>query len=288
MSNSKAALEKIEPIFGSSFTLRRFTETQNQPFWHCHPEYEIVFISNGKGKRHIGDHISYYEDGDLIFLGPDLPHFSFTQGLNEEHVEIVVQMKGDFLGAEFLKRPEMQAIQQLFERSKQGLTFRGETKRYIGRLLEDMMPLNGFDRLMALLRTLNLMATSDEYEMLNVSGYALEVNAQDHDRMKTIYEYVEAFFRDEVNLDEAARRINMTTPAFCRYFKRLTAKTFTQFVNEFRVAHACRLLFDEHISIAGVSYESGFNNLSHFNKQFREITGVSPREYRKSRMMIVN
>jgi len=288
MSISKAALEKIEPIFGSSFTLRRFTECNNKPFWHCHPEYEIVFISNGKGKRHIGDHISYYEDGDLIFLGPDLPHFSFTQGLNEEHTEIVVQLKEDFLGQDFLSRPEMAAIQQLFERSKQGLTFSGETKRLIGQRLEDMMPLNGFERLIKLLRTLNLMATSDEYEMLNVSGYALEVNAQDHDRMKMIYEYVEEFFREEVNLDEASRRISMTTPAFCRYFKRLTGKTFTQFVNEFRVAHACRLLADEHISIAGISYESGFNNLSHFNKQFREITGASPREYRKSRTMIVN
>ncbi len=287
MSSSKASLEKIEPIFGSSFTLRKFTECNNQPFWHCHPEYEIVYISNGKGKRHIGDHISYYDDGDLIFLGPDLPHFSFTQGLNEEHTEIVVQMKEDFLGKDFLGRPEIEAIQQLFARSRQGLSFKGETKRLIGQRLMDMMPLNGFDRLIELLRTLHLMATSDEYEMLNVSGYALEVNAQDHDRMKKIYEYVEASFREEVNLDEAARRINMTTPAFCRYFKRLTAKTFTQFVNELRVAHACRLLSDEHISIAGVSYESGFNNLSHFNKQFREITGLSPRDYRKSRMMIV-
>ena len=130
----KASLEKIEPGFGSSFTIRKFTDVQyhSKPHWHFHPEYEIVYISNGRGKRHIGDHISYYEDGDLIFLGPDLPHFGFTEELYEKHVEIVLQMKEDFLGNDFLSRPEMLRIQQLFSRSKQGLSFFGETKKKIG------------------------------------------------------------------------------------------------------------------------------------------------------------
>ncbi len=283
----KAALEKIEPVFGNSFTIRRFTDSNQKPFWHFHPEYEIVYISNGRGKRHIGDHISYYEDGDLIFLGPNLPHFAFTEELLEEHVEVVVQMKADFLGRDFFEKPEMLHIRQVFERSEQGLIFFGETKKRVGARLIRMVEMNNFDRLVELLLVLQDIATSQEYNILNVSNYALEVSAQDHDRMETVYSYVQENFQSEVSLEEVARRVNMTTPAFCRYFKRLTRKTFTEFVNEIRIAHACRLLGNEHLSISAVSFESGFNNLSHFNKQFRQITGVSPRDYRKSLKKVV-
>jgi AraC-like DNA-binding protein/quercetin dioxygenase-like cupin family protein len=286
----KAVLEKIEPVFGSSFTLRQFDEAHdcNRPHWHFHPEYEIVYISNGRGKRHIGDHISYFEDGDLIFLGPNLPHFGFTEEVFEEHMEIVVQMKEDFLGNEFLKKPEMGAIQQLFERSRQGLSFNGQLKQDIGKRLQGMLRQNGFDRLIELLGILQDMAQSTEYEMLNASGFALEVNAQDQDRMEAVYKYVQENFQEEVSLEKAARLVSMTVPAFCRYFKKLTRKTFSQFVNEFRIAHACRLLGDESQTIASVSFDSGFNNLSHFNRQFKQITGLNPRDYRKSLRKVVS
>lgn len=285
----KPVLEKIEPGFESSFTVRRFTEADHcgKPHWHFHPEYEIVFISNGRGKRHIGDHISYFDDGDLIFLGPDLPHFGFTQELFEEHVEIVVQMKSDFLGDAFLNRPEMRLVEQLFERSRQGLSFSGKTKAEVGRTLTQLPSFNNFDRLIELLRVLQVLATSTEYEVLNATGLSLSVSGQDQDRMKSIFTFVEQNFQEQIRLEEVAELLSMTVPAFCRYFKKLTRKTFTQFVNEFRIAHACRMLSDEHLSIANVSFDSGFNNISHFNKQFRIITGVSPSEYRKNRQTVV-
>ena len=285
----KARLEKIEPGFGSSFTVRYFDDINycNTPRWHFHREYEIDYISNGRGKRHIGDHISYYEDGDLIFLGPNLPHFGFTEGLHERHIEIVVQMKEEFLGSDFFRRPELKGIKQLFDRGKVGVSFQGETKKQVGLLLNEMLQFDNFDRLLRLLRVLQCMATSTEYKMLNASGFGLEVNGQDHERIEKIYEYVERNFLSSVELEEASRLANMTVPAFCRYFKKLTNKTFTQFVNEFRIAHASSLLADDHLSIAAVSYESGFNNLSHFNKQFKAITGLSPREYRKNLKKIV-
>ena len=286
----KAILEKIEPAFGSSFTIRRFDDLEewNRPHWHFHPEYEIVYVSNGRGKRHIGDHISFYDDGDLIFLGPNLPHFGFTEELFEDHIEIVVQMKEDFLGQEFLSKPEMEAISRLFERSRQGISFSGAIKEEIGSRLMKMMELENFDRLLELLSILQLMARSSDYKMLNASGFALEVNAQDQRRIAAVYGYVESDFQGEVNLDEAASRVNMTVPAFCRYFKKLTRKTFSQFVNEFRIAHACRLLGDDTLTIAAVSFESVFNNLSHFNRQFKSITGFNPRDYRKSLKKVVS
>ena len=286
----KALFEKIEPVFGNSFTIRRFDHAPdvNKPSWHFHPEYEIVYISNGRGKRHIGDHISYFEDGDLIFMGPNLPHFGFTEELYEEHSEIVVQMKEDFLGEAFLQKPEMAAIQQLFQRSRQGLSFGGETRRRVGRRLEEVMKMGHFERLLELLSILQELAHSEEYEMLNANGFAVEVNAQDQDRMESVFGYVGENFQEDANLDEAARRVNMTVPAFCRYFKKLTRKTFSQFVNEYRITHACRLLADDNLTIAGVSFESGFNNLSHFNRQFKNITGFSPRDYRQNIKKVVS
>ncbi len=286
----KAILEKIEPGFGSSFTMRKFSDPGycNAPQWHFHPEYEIVYVSTGHGKRHIGDHISYFQDGDLIFLGPNLPHFGFTEETFEEHVEIVVQMKQDFLGKDFFDQPEMHSIRQLFERSRQGLNFSGETKREVGKLLLKMTKMDNFSKLLELLKVLHLLANSKEYNLLNAKGFALEVGAQDQDRMRTVYKFVENNFQEQISLDEMAEKVSMTVPAFCRYFKKLTSKTFTQFVNEFRIAHACRLLGDEHMSIGAVSFDSGFNNLSHFNKQFRLVAGTSPSNYRKNLKKLVD
>lgn len=280
----KALLEKIAPVFGSSFTIRKFTnpETCKTPHWHFHPEYEIVYISNGQGKRHIGNHISHYENGDLIFLGPNLPHFGFCDQFMEEHTEIVIQMKEDFLGKDFFQAPEMTIIKQLFERSKQGLIFAPIVKEEIGKHLLDMPEMDSFDRLLVLLKVLKILAQTEAYTSLNASGLSLEVQSQDHYRINTIYQYVENRFKTEIGLADMAKKVNMTVPAFCRYFKKLTGKTFTHFVNEFRIAHACKLLSQGVLPISEVCYESGFNNFSHFNKQFKLITGSSPSKYRKT------
>lgn len=286
----KPKLEKIEPLFGNSFTIREFAnQSRNvEPNWHFHPEYEIVYISNGRGKRHIANHISYYEEGDLIFLGPDLPHLGFSEESDEEHREIVVQMREDFLGRDFLRLPECRDLQQLFERSRRGISFFGKTRKWAGQQLQAMMSQDPFTRMLTLLQLLQRLAKTDEYQLLQVDGFALEVNAQHLDRVQAIYGYVGQHFQEEITLETIAGRVNMTVPAFCRYFKRLTGKTFTQFINEVRIAHSCRLLADEHLSISAVSYDSGYNNLSHFNKQFRLITGTSPREFRQGLKKIVD
>ena len=131
------------------------------------------------------------------------------------------------------------------------------------------------------------MAQTKSYDLLGAKGFPLEVDAQQFERIQTIYEYVGANYREQIALDKVSKEVNMTVPAFCRYLKKWTGKTFTQFVNEFRVAHACQLLADEHRSIAEVSFESGFNNLSHFNKQFRKISGTTPREFRKNTTKVI-
>lgn len=282
----RPTFEKIDPVFGNSFFLEKFVDKScgDKPQWHFHPEYEIVYIAKGDGKRHIGDHIGHYQNGELIFLGPDLPHLGYPAGSHE----LVLQMRADFLGLSFFDIPEMKAIRQLFERARTGIIFTGHAKHELGQRLEAMLTLSSFERLITLLSVLQDMAVTEEYESLNATGFAVEVNPQDHDRMEVIYSHVEAHFQRTIPLNEIADLVSMTVPAFCRYFKKLTNRTFTQMVNEFRITYASRLLHNADLSIASISYESGFNNLSHFNKQFRLITGVSPREYRQQLRRLVN
>ncbi|MEM9820284.1 MAG: AraC family transcriptional regulator, partial [Bacteroidota bacterium] len=249
---------------------------------------EIVYISKGsKGRRHIGEHISFFTDGDLIFLGPDLPHYGFSNPKDNDHTEIVVQLKEDFLGSCFFDAPELIGVRQLFERAQSGLSFFGEIKEEVGQDLMAMTKMNNFDRLLRLLRVLRKLSQSEEYRLLNARGFALEVDGKDHQRVKSIYEFVEAHYLEVIKLEEVAALVQMTVPSFCRFFKKLTTKTFTHFVNEFRVTHACRLLADSHLSIAEVCFDSGFNNLSHFNKHFKLVTGQSPGQYRKSMKMLL-
>jgi AraC-like DNA-binding protein len=278
------ALEKIEPSFGNSFSLRKFEETNpNQtPFWHFHPELEIVYIKEGSGKRHIGNHISYYSGGDLILLGPNLPHYGFTDRLSGNKSEIVVQMREDFLGENFFKLPEMTLIDQLFEKSRAGMSFYGNTKDEVGDRLHSLFYMNHFEKLIEFLKILQILAESKEYNILNAGGISLVVQNQDNDRIDMIYKYVRAHFTEHIHLEDIAREANMTVPSFCRYFKKVTNKTFTEFVNEFRIVHACKLLAEERHTISEVCFESGFNNFSHFNKLFKQKTGKSPNNYRKS------
>lgn len=283
----KPALEKISPEFGSSFSVKQYFEStgdkqNHQPFWHFHPELELVFVNGGSGKRHIGNHLSYFNRGDLILIGSNLPHYGFTDRLTGNCAETVIQMRKDFLGSDFFQVPEMQAIGQLFERAKSGISFFGKTKKEIGKRLEQLPNNNPSKRLVEFLQVLHDLALSEEYRLLNAEGFTFEVQQQDNDRADIIYGYVRLHFQRPITLKEISEKVNMTAPSFCRFFKKLSAgKTFTQFVNEFRIIHACKLLVEETSSITEISFICGFNNFSHFSRSFRQVTGKSPSEYRK-------
>lgn len=284
IKQQQATLEKVVPSFGQSFTILKFDASyeNNEPFWHFHPEIELVYVADGTGKRHVGNHISYYRKGDLILIGPNLPHFGFTDRLSKNESEIVLQWKEDFLGTKILNLPESEFIKNLLIRSKQGIVFHGNIKGEIGARLEDLMHMGPFERLMGFINILHKLSLSDEYKLLNASTVGLVVNQQDSKRIDTIYKYVRKHFtEEELPLKTVADLVNMTVPSFCRYFKKHTHKTFTQFVNEFRIVHATKLLSETDDPISDICFESGFSNFSHFNRNFKKITGKSPREYRR-------
>lgn len=277
------AFEKIAPAFGSSFSYRTYNEqhqNKNNSFWHYHPEVELVYVNGGAGKRQIGSHVSYYRNGDLILIGSNLPHCGFTDSLTNSECETVIQMKPDFLGSSFFSIPEMKEIHALFERATKGIVFHGQNKRDIGKKIEALKDLDTFDRLLGLLEILKLLVNAEKYTVLNAQGFILETKLQDNNRINTIFNFVKEEFKRSISLEEIAEKVSMTVPAFCRYFKKITGKTFTEFVNEYRLAHAAKLLHEEQTSITNVCFDSGFNNFSHFNKQFKKYTGKSPSQYR--------
>lgn len=279
---NKPSLEAIAPSFGNSFTYKRYDEANKNAFtyWHYHPEIELTYIKGGSGKRQIGSHVSYFSDGDLMLIGSNLPHCGFTDKYTGNKSETVIQMKMDFLGSDFFDIPEMKGIQKLFEMAKSGISFHGLAKTKIGDKMEVMEYQSDFQRLLSILNILNELANTKEYTILNAEGYSLKTEVKDNDRLNIVFNYVKSNFTESISLDDIADLVSMTVPSFCRYFKKMTNKTFTQFVNEYRLVHASKLLAEQNMGITEVCFACGFNNFSHFNKSFKAFTGQNPSEYR--------
>ena len=282
LKNLKPSFEVIHPSFGNSFSYTRYSQKKNNKarIWHYHPEIELVYVNGGVGKRQIGSHISYYTEGDLILIGSNLPHCGFTNELTGNKSETVIQMKPNFLGNDFLERPEIKNIQTIFDRAKGGIAFYGDTKKEIGKKIESMSMQSQFNRLLTILSVLHDLQDSKEYKILNAESFSMETEVQDNERINRIFNFVKDNYQRQISLDEVAELVSMTVPSFCRYFKKINNKTFTKFVNEYRLVHASKLLAEKPMSITEICFESGFNNFSHFNKSFKEFTGKSPSDYR--------
>ncbi|MVM40914.1 helix-turn-helix domain-containing protein [Spirosoma sp. HMF3257] len=278
----KLQFEKIEPEAGSSFRVIHNTEAETcRVYWHYHPEYEIVYIPFGTGQRRVGTNVSCYESGELVFIGPNLPHLNFSYGKEGQYEEIVVQMRDDFMGESFLQKPELAAVKHLFDLGHKGLTFGAVTKQQVGPWLEELPDQSPFDRFLTLLRVLQHLADAPDAEPLHANGVRFDLNPKEQERINRVCQYVEQHYAEPVVIQDVADLASLTVPAFCRYFKRMTHLTFTDFVNEYRVNQARRLLHSAR-TVADVGFAVGFNNLSHFNKTFRAVTGQTPSAYRKA------
>jgi len=289
MKNTKPAFEKINPEFGSSLHVKRHTEmVENKlPFWHFHPELELVYVNKAKGKRHIGSHLSYFNNSQLLLIGAGLPHSGFADRFTTNGSETIVQFEEDFLGEHFFNIPEMSSVKKLFEKAKKGLVFGIETKLVVGPKIEALLNFDRIEQIIRFLEILKDLAESKNYTLLNVDGFAFEVEPQDNRKIDIIFGHVSKNFKETIPLEEIAEKVSMTVPAFCRYFKKATGKTFTQFVNEFRIVHATKLLAENPTNITDICFESGFNNFSHFNKLFKKFTGKSPLKYRNEMKQLV-
>lgn len=279
----KAKLESIPNDSDSSFRILLTPNLNELFYWHFHPEYEIVYVEADNGFRHIGDHISKYKDSDLALIGPNIPHLNFDYGVKMRADTVVVQMKENFLGREFFNLPEINAIKNLFENAKGGLAFYGETKQLAAEKLKHLSKLSHFEQLITLLQVFNLLANSTEIEYLKTRPLASASLLKEQQRLQKIYHFIEANFQNDLDVNKVAQLCNLTTAAFCRYFKKATHYTFTDFVNQFRVNQSKKILLQDK-SVTEACYETGFSNLSHFNKTFKKIAGENPSEFKKKNL----
>lgn len=283
--NQRPVLERILTAPDSSFLVKHYPDPSIRgnkfPNYHYHPELELVFVNGGNGRRHVGSHVSHFTDGELILIGSNLPHWGFTDRATGNRAETVVQFAPDFPTADFKALGEFQQINNLLERAKNGISFTGRTKDVQGARLERMVHLDPLGRLLGLLDILRELAISKEHESLNADGVHFEIATHGYQRFNDVQQFISDNFRNDLTVGEAADVSAMTVPAFCRYFKKVTGKTFITYLTNFRIVYACKLLSDEHSTIAEVAFECGFNSLSQFNRSFKRFTGRTPTDYRQ-------
>ena len=275
----KIKKEIIIPDPGQSFKLCT-PRLKNYFFWHYHPEYELVYVEATTGIRHVGQNISGFMGSDLVLIGPNIPHLNFDYGVKTEYRQIVVQLKEHFLGDAIKETPELAGIQQLFEKAYLGLSFRGKTKEVVAEKLKQMRKLAHFEQLLCLLEIFQILATSEEVIELNEQDTSVKLFLNDKIRMGAIYKYIHANYNETPDVNKVASSVHLSTAAFCRYFKKQTKMTFTEFVNQYRITQPKTLLLQDK-SISEVCYEVGIESLSYFNKLFKKITGENPSVFKK-------
>ncbi len=243
--------------------------------WHFHREFELTLITKGGGTRFVGDCIQDYGPGDLTLIGPELPHAYASMPGHEEQEAIVAQFRVDFLGPSFFALPEFAEVTALLDRSARGLSFPEGAEA-----LPDLAGLPPAERTLGLLNTLVLLARCERARPLASARHSAALDRTTRDRIDAVVRLLHTGYSQPISLDMAARAAHMAPAAVSRFFRRTTGATITGYLNALRVNAACRLLVDTDRRVADIAAECGYANLSNFNRRFRNLKGMSPREYR--------
>lgn len=253
--------------------------------WHFHSEYELVFVIRSFGKRFVADHVEDFQDGDLVLLAPNLPHFwkndeaFFLNDPNYRVNAIVIHFPAHFFKEQLENYPEFMSIRDLLSRAARGLSFQKEVSDRLGPKLNKLLKKKGLERTLLFLEILEKLAKTNQYKSLASETYRLNLDNWSTTRLDKVMHIINANYRQPIKLDLVASHIGMNTTAFCRYFKEKTGKSFIEFVNEMRIGYACKLLLEGKQTVSQICFESGFNNLSNFNRCFKKTTSLSPIQY---------
>jgi AraC-like DNA-binding protein len=283
-------LLKVSREPGHSFSVRRDLVPYVNNRWHFHAEVELIHFKKGQGTQFVGDNIKRFKAGDVVLVGANLPHYwRFDNLYFEEDPEAatdvrVAHFNENFWGETFLHLPENIHLKTLLERAKRGLQVEGEALRIVPELLERLLEADGMPRILLLMEALHTLSGSDELQCLSSLRFKHNLPDTEHERVNLIYEYSLKNFKRVIQLEEIATVANISPNSFCRFFKARTRKTYSRFLIEIRVGHACKLLIENNLSIKQVCYESGFNNFTSFYKYFKLITGNSPLGYQREFM----
>jgi AraC-like DNA-binding protein len=278
--------EQIISKNDESFFIGIFQDNLEKSKWHYHNNYEISFITEGSGKRIVADSIEEFQPGDLVFIGPNLPHVWIAdkeQGvLSTRTLEMVfLQFTSDVLNPQLLALPEFKYVAKALALSERGIQIAGQTLNEVSELMLQMPYLKSFERMMHFFRIMDIIGKSDSLIHLASKEFLITRFTTGNKRIEAIHEYLMKNYREKIDLERLAALANMAEGALCRFFKQKTGLTIFEYLNKIKVEFACKLLMDADLSIMEVCFDSGFNNFSHFDKQFRKTTRVTPSEYRK-------
>ena len=276
----------MKPVFGRvenptrAFLLIHEKRVPSPQFlWHFHDVYELNLVVAGAGTRFVGDHIGHFEAGDVVLMGPNLPH-TWCGGTGM-YQAVAVQFADRFLGESLPVDPEWHHVRALLARAARGVGFGGATGDVVRERLLDLGTRSGPAKLMAFLGILELLANASEYQLLSSLDHVPLLPGAREKRIDGVCTYINEHYTEQVTHGDAADIAGMGTAGFSRFFKRTMGKTFTDYVTELRLAHACRLLIETDTPIAAIAYQSGFNNLSNFNRRFLQHKHINPRVYRR-------
>jgi AraC-like DNA-binding protein len=253
--------------------------------WHFHPEIEILYVVKSSGTSYVGDGIRRFNDGEISIIGENVPHWwksdkKYFGGKSGSGMKaLIIQFNREIFNTNFINLPEMTSIKEFLDKSQRGIQFSGKSRKIFGNQIVKIFELSGIRRITELILLLDMMAGTKEYKYHASLGYSKTINTFDFYRFNKIHEHIILNLNKPIKLDDVAGIANICPTAFCRYFKKHTGKTFSSFLNEIRIGHACRLMLTENITISTASLESGFNNLSHFNDQFKRVMKMTPSAY---------
>lgn len=255
--------------------------------WHFHKEFELIYFLKGQGMRIVGDHISHFQKGELVLVGEWLPHlwrndvtYEEERDTDEETDFIVIKFAKDFEGVNLFSLPELSEIKALLLAARRGILFSNQVLPELHELIIQLSESQSAEKLILFLRILQKLTRDENYKQLSGSGFATPVQASGESRLQNVINYISSNYSRTISLEEISGIAHMTPPAFCRFFKNSTHKTFSLFLNEVRISKACQLLINGEMSMKQICYEVGFNSLTNFNRTFRNFKGETPSVYR--------
>ncbi len=279
----KAVIQKIAAPHHASFVYRVKTASQFRFNWHFHPEYELTLIDRSHGKRFVGDSICDYHNGDLVLLGPNLPHTWQSVPSSPRATKqraYLIQFSPHFLGNELLQCAELSHVQGLLTRSAHGLSFSSSVKDAAAIRIRALKNLSGVRRLTGLLELLDLLARSRKSSTISSPGFVPSLHREHHRLIDRTIQYITDHYREGISQQEVAEFVGKNPAVFSSFFKKTVGVTFVKYVNSLKVSHACQLLIESDLSVLEICHRSGFNNLSNFNRRFLQDKQMSPRRYR--------
>ncbi len=281
----KPILESINLQTDASLKVESYNNTSycESAGWHIHPEFELVFVKNGKGCLNIGSKKLNYANGTLVFLGGNIPHADFGNKEFDDNLEVVIQFRKDFLADKLRVFPELSGIKDVIQKSRQVLVFDSVIKDALQVNFEQFDSLDNQGKLVNLFFILDYLSRNGNYVCLFDSYPINKYKKNEIDRLEEAFEYVNNNYSKNISVAQISNKLGYTSNSFCRFFKKMTNRRFMDFVNEFRIEKAVEAFNENNTMITQVMYNSGFNDPSYFTKQFKKYQGMTPSAYLKSK-----